>query len=256
MANTTLDHIHTNDHSLLPPKPTGVPPPETQMNKNELTLQSLTQQRLEDQELIAHLTTNKEQKAGENNELEVEHSEDQGTIETTEEQQLDKSATDLQFQVPEALYKFSAKENHEVNSTILMILNKTTDFDEATQTLIPHDEVKAQLLKIRTELQGCSAACDRNRQSLAKTDNPNYIHKSVMVKAGIEVPFGSRDFPKLQTIYDGIHISMCTLNDEYRRRGTALITQTLRVQAFQLRIEQVKLLYNQLITNVTQFHIS
>lgn len=77
-----------------------------------------------------------------------------------------------------------------------------------------------------------------------------------MVKAGIEVPFGSRDFPELQTIYDGIHISMCTLNDEYRRRGTALITQTLKVQAFQLRIERVKLLYNQLITNVTQFHIS
>jgi hypothetical protein len=77
-----------------------------------------------------------------------------------------------------------------------------------------------------------------------------------MVKAGIEVPFGSRDYPELQAIYDGIHSKMCALNDNYRKQGTELITQTLRVKAFQLRIERVKLFYNQLITNVTQFHIS
>ena len=164
------------------------------------------------------------------------------------------------YAVPELLYKFAPENNLETNPTMKAVLDKTLDFEEATETLIPKEALRTELLAIQESMLECSKAYDKHAKSLAKSDGkPDFVHKSVRVKAVIEVPYGSKDFPDLQAIYEGIHSDMCTMNDEYRRRGSALPTQSLRVTAFQfqfqLRIERAKLLYNQLATRMIQFHI-
>ena len=172
--------------------------------------------------------------------------------------QFSQETTNVQtaFAVPENSYKYNPDINLEVSTSIRDKLNEHTVFEEATQTLTPHKELTLALHKIRGTMQGCSLANDNHAKTLTKiTDNKNFIHKSVRVKATLQIPYGAADFPDLLTIYKGISNELIALNAEYKARGTALITQCLRVGHFQNRISKSKLLITQLIHQVAQYHV-
>ena len=98
---------------------------------------------------------------------------------------------------------------------------------------------------------------DKHNTSIAKTEgNPLFVHKSVRTKVSFRVPFGSTNYPNLQPLYDGIQQELSNLNNEYRRRGTQLIQYGLLITRFQCRIDRLKLLCSQLISDVATYHVS
>jgi hypothetical protein len=176
-----------------------------------------------------------------------------------EEQQIDGlplSAT-KNFFIPEDDYRYKEDKNSQPFDTVLNELNRNTVFEEATQTLTPQKQLQDALHKIRTSIYGCSLALDKYNTSIAKLEeNPYFVHKSVRTKVSFRVPFGSTNYPNLQPLYDGIQTELSTLNEEYRKRGTQLIQQGLRITRFQCRIDRLKLLCSQLINDVAIYHVS
>ena len=175
---------------------------------------------------------------------------DQALIAATDGAKEQTPTTPTPHSVPDDYYRHRRDDANdtEPDEASLKLQNKHQDFDKATATLIPHQPLKELLLEIRAAMLACTLAYDKTATNIKKSeDTANFVHKSVRTKISLTLPYGATDYPDLLPIYNGIHSELGALNEEFRKKGTALIALKLKTQLFQHRLDRVRILYTQLI---------
>ena len=178
---------------------------------------------------------------------------------TAPRDQQDAAAQGNPYSVPDKLYRYDAKHpsNKQPDEQDLELINKYSDFDEATETLTPHKPLKTILLKICTSVFKCTLDFDNMAKQIQKAEaTPNYVNKSVHTKTSLNTPSGATDYPALLPIFKGLSSAMDALNQSYHREGTRLITLRNKAHLQLCRLARVDHLADELISRMAVYHVS
>ena len=162
------------------------------------------------------------------------------------------------YYIPNDKYQFNRSKNTEANNAAaLTLLNQTTDFDKATETLIPLEPLRRELSNLRDTLQGVSMAFDKQAKSITRADTkPSFTHQCVNTKAKFQVPNSTENYPQIDSLLDTIRRDLSTLNSEYSKIGTQIITYGQKNLLFRLRLDRIHALFNSLIDGLGQHHVN
>lgn len=184
----------------------------------------------------------------------------------TDAEVLNAEPPSVKYHVPEEQYQYNpalntnpkVKQNHEMvtDQFILDLQVEHSTFEEATETLTPQAILRKKLKKLRSSLTKCSNQMKHIARQISKIEeDPRIVPKSLRIKPKLDLEQGLEKLPNIGVHLDRINQDMCALADQYKRQGTALLLQQLKVRKFGLRV-QLATVFLTGLADVTQFQIS
>ena len=136
---------------------------------------------------------------------------------------------------------------------MLDLQNKTTDFDQATETLIPKTHLREYLTKLRGTMQNLTQELDIVASRLHKAKDPNYIHPAIRLRAELDLPADAGDNREFRDAYSQLQTQFEALKTEFEKKGTALILHKFKFRRSHLILIRVDTLLDHLIHEFASF---
>lgn len=158
--------------------------------------------------------------------------------------------------VPNESFAYDVNKNTEASPWALEKLNEETDFNKATKTLAPQEQMLPKVIRLRQSMQGASNTIDKARSMLQKvSNNKDFCHKCVDVQPTFHIPYNADKYPNcMMKIYRRVEVTLAEVTDRFKREATEIINKGNIAHFFQLRMDRIQTLFTHLVHELGIFH--
>ena len=162
---------------------------------------------------------------------------------------------DTAYAVPEESYNYKPQAKIVIPEQWTHRLNEFTNFETATEPLIPLENLSTTLKNLKGKLDELTHQFNKQQKSIQRaTTKQHFIHKCVNVKATFHAPTTASKFPQLAKIYDNVNKDIQAASDAYSKLATRIIVEGQKAILFQHRLERILTFTDTLIYQVANFH--